>query len=413
MDALFLVFKLLEKASVLVAVVLVLVLVRPASVWLRETGREASIRRRLFLAVVLGAVSVWGVFLGMDVEGQRFNVRMLGIVVAGFLGGRKVGMFVGALAGAVYAYVLGGPTAGYALAASIVVGLAAGWWSRIFGTKLWSVIVGATAAQLVYHLLIGGLMLIFHPSLAAAEATNIWLHLAKITANVVGVSVFMGLLNLVNEAERYREDAIESRAVARSAQLEALQYQVRPHFLFNLLNTLAYLIRTEPAKARELTLDLSDFLRYTLSNEREETTMRDELEQIRRYVELERSRFGDELQFDVSIGEELDPADIRVPPLILQPLVENAIRHGARHQKVAVEIVLQLADDGVEVEVNDDGPGPPDDLEDRIEDTSRRKSLGLQNVRERLERFYGSPVELDLIRSPDGGASARFTIPRS
>lgn len=407
MDALFLIFKLLEKASVLVAVVLVLILIRPASVWLRETGRKASLRRRLFLAVVLGAVAVWGVFLGMDVDGQRFNVRMLGVVVAGFLGGRKVGIFVGALAGAVYAAISVGSAAGYAFASTVLVGFAAGWWSRVFGTGLGSVIAGATVAQLAYHLVIGGVMVGFHPGQAAAEAANVWLHLAKITANVVGVVVFMGLLNLVDEAERWREDALESKAIARSARLEALQYQVRPHFLFNLLNTLAYLIRTDPQKARALTLDLSDFLRYTLSTEREETSLRDELEQIRRYVDLERSRFGDELRFDVSVSSEVDTGGLRVPPLILQPIVENSIRHGARDSRVHVELSIERVDSGVEIVVLDDGPGPQS-TEPAKDD---RSGVGLANVRERLHRFYGDPVELVLESRSDGGARVSFVIP--
>lgn len=404
LEALNLVVRLLEKASVLVAVVLVLVLIKPAHVWLHETGREASVRRRLFLAVVMGAVAVWGVFLGMSIDGQRFNVRMLGIEVAGFLGGRKVGAFVGLLGGAVYAWHLDGPRFGYALAASIMVGLLAGWWSRRFGTGITSVASGAVVVQLTYHALIGGVMVFVTPSLAFEETANLPLHVAKITANAVGVTVFLGLLSLMDELDRLREQAAQNQKLARDAKLEALQYQVHPHFLFNLLNTLAYLIRTDPVRARELTLNLSDFLRYTLSSDRDKTTLRDELKQLERYVELERARFGEGLEFDVTLDPTLGTTP--VPPLLLQPLVENAIRHGAVDGKVRVEVVVKPCAEGVEIRVLDNGPGPKPA-------NDGRKGIGLQNVRDRLERYYHTPVELCLAERPDGGAEARFVIPTS
>lgn len=387
----------------LVAVVLVLVLIKPAHVWLHETGREASVRRRLFLALLMGAVAVWGVFLGMSVGGQRFNVRMLGIVVAGFLGGRKVGAFVGLLAGAVYAWHLDGPRFGYALAASIMVGLLSGWWSRRFGTGLVSVAVGATVVQLAYHAALGGVMVFVSPELAFEETSNMPLHIAKIAANGVGVTVFMGLLRLMDELDRLREEAAENQQLARDAKLEALQYQVQPHFLFNLLNTLAYLIRTDPVRARELTLDLSDFLRYTLANDRPVTTLADELKQIERYVELERARFGDGLVFKIT-GDD-SGAHTSVPPLILQPLVENAIRHGSVDGKVEVEVTAKNTPEGLLVQVLDNGPGPRPPADDG------RRGIGLQNVRDRLHRFYHVPVELDLRPRPEGGTEAWFVIP--
>ncbi len=410
MDALVLIIKLLEKASVLVAIVLILVMVKPARVWLSQTGRDASFRRRLFLAVALGAVAIWGVFLGLSIGGQSFNVRMLGIVVAGFLGGRKVGSFVGAAAGAVYAYTIGAPMGGWAFAASVVVGFSAGWWSRRFGTNVVSVAAGATVVQVGYHIVIGGIMVGVEPDLALHEASNIWLHLAKITANVVGVVVFMGVLNLVGELEKLREEAHTSADIVRSARLEALQYQIRPHFLFNLLNTLAYLIRTDPPKARELTLDLSEFLRYTLSHEREETSLRDEVTQIKRYVELERARFGDGLEFDVTVDDEVDIAAIHVPPLILQPLVENAIQHGADDGQVHVSVTMEKRDSELVVRVIDNGPGL--DEQPRQEQGGRVSGLGLQNVRERLHRYFDADIALTLENREDQtGACVEFSIP--
>ncbi len=406
MEAIELVVRLLEKVSVMVASVLVLVMIRPAGVWLGETGSQASVRRRLFLVVVLGALAIWGSFLGFSIGGLGFNVRMVGIIVAGYLGGIGVGLTVGAAAGLVYALSVG-DIAVWVLLASVLVGAFAGLWSRQFGTRLRSIVVGTIVIQLLYHATVGAVMAAIDLQMAVSLASNIALHAAKITANVIGVILFMGLLNLVRELERARDVALASKDEARAAKLEALQYQVRPHFLFNLLNTLAYLIRTEPVKARALTLELAEFLRYTLSGPAEETTLYDELKQIRRYVELERARFGDGLVFEVGeVSEEL-AARVIVPPLILQPLVENAIRHGARDGKVAVRVEVEHdGGDTARIRVLDNGPGPAAE--------PRPGGVGLQNVRERLERFYHSPAELELsARSPDGGTCAQFDVPLS
>lgn len=404
MEAIELVVRLLEKVSVMVAAALVLVLIRPAGVWLGQTGAQASVRRRLFLVFMLGGLAIWGSFLGFSIGGLSFNVRMVGIIVAGFLGGRIVGMIVGLAAGLVYA--LTAPhIAVWVLIASVVVGFLAGYWSRRFGTKIPSVILGTIAIQALYHATVGALMALVDFDLALSVASNLALHAAKITANVIGVILFMGLLNLVRELERTRDVALASRDEARAAKLEALQYQVRPHFLFNLLNTLAYLIRTNPAKARELTLDLAEFLRYTLSRQDEETSLGQELDQIRRYVDLERARFGEGLVFEV--GElPSDLADrVVVPPLILQPLVENAIRHGARDGavRVRVDVEERPATNSVRIQVLDDGPGPNRAM--------REGGVGLQNVRERLERFYHGGATLELLRRADGGACAQFEVP--
>lgn len=405
MEALELVAKLLEKVSVLVAAVLVLVLMRPAGVWLGETGSRASVRRRLFLVVILGGLAIWGTFLGFEIAGLGFNVRMVGIIVAGYLGGVWVGLLVGLAAGLVYALNVGASMAIWVFSASLLVGVLAGMWSRWFGTRIVSVIFGTVVIQALYHLAVGAVMAAIDLEMAVSLASNFMLHTAKITANVVGVILFMGVLNLVRELERARDVAVASRDEARSARLEALQYQVRPHFLFNLLNTLAYLIRTDPPKARELTLELAEFLRYTLSRQEDRTTLRDELKQIRRYVDLERARFGDGLRFDLGAVSDDLASRVIVPPLILQPLVENAIRHGARDGSVNVRVDVERRDDDIRVRVLDDGPGPS------VSDP-REGGVGLSNVRERLDRFYHGNAGLVLRpREAATGACAEVSIP--
>jgi len=411
LEALELVIRLLEKVSVLVAAALVLLMLRPAEVWLGETGSEASFRRRAFLVAVLGGLAIWGVFLGFEIDGIGFNVRMVGIVVAGYLGGAWVGIAVGLAAGLV-AVLPVAAYASFALAASVLSGWVAGLWSRTFGTGIVPAVVGAVAIQLAYHAGLGGLLAAIHFEDAIRLAGHVELHAAKITANAVGITVFMGLLKLVRELERARSEAETSKDLVRTARLEALRYQIRPHFLFNLLNTLAYLIRTAPERARELTLDLAEFLRYTLAQGAEETTLEEELEQIDRYVDLERARFGDGLSFAVGDLPTDRAAETLVPPLILQPLVENAIRHGAEEDEVSVRVEFGTSDGSLMIRVVDDGPGPPEQWMESRESAERSDGVGLKNVRERLERFYRGASDLELRDRTDGsGACAEVTIP--
>lgn len=423
MEFLELSLNLLQKVSVLLAATLVLLLLRPAEVWLGEAGAKASLRRRVFLVAVLSGLAIWGVFLGFDIGGTSFNLRAIGIVVAGYLGGSPVGTIVGAIAGLVYAMAVPSTMMLYVFAASVLDGLLAGLWSKRFGTGVLSVSMGAVIIQVIHNGVLGLLMAAFNLQQALSIASDLELHLAKIAANAIGVAVVMGLLSLVRELDLARREAQASRDQARQARLEALQYQVRPHFLFNLLNTLAYLIRTDPPRARELTLDLSEFLRYTLSHHAEETTLGAELVQLKRYVDLERARFGDELRFEVTCPNELKDRVV-VPPLILQPLVENAIRHGARdgHVTVRVEVSLRANkthEDILVIRVLDDGPGPPDNTpgEELGLAEDQRSGVGLQNVQERLERFYLGQAQLALRArtTSDGGqvlgASAEITVP--
>lgn len=432
MEAVLLVVHLLEKVSVLVAAALVLILLRPAEVWLGETGAQASVRRRIFLAVLLGAVAIWGTFLGFEIDGMQFNIRTVGVLVAGYLGGIWVGLAVGAVAGVFYALEVPADMAIYVFAASITDGLLAGWWSNRFGTRPAAVLLGALAVQGLHHISVGSMMALVNFEMATLHAAKLTLHAAKIAANALGTLLFMGLLSLVRELEVARREAQNSRNLARSARLEALQYQLKPHFLFNLLNTLGYLIRTNPDKARELTLELSEFLRYTLARENDQTTLADELTQIERYVELERARFGDGLRFEITTPPGELTRQLLVPPLILQPLVENSIRHGSKNGRVHVQLEVIQTETDIRIRVLDDGPGPGPQPGNQPEPPARKSTttkksspknkksggVGLQNVRERLERFYLGQANLQLYARENAletphGTCAEFSVPIS
>lgn len=206
---------------------------------------------------------------------------------------------------------------------------------------------------------------------------------------------------------RTRElEAKALEAQLQQARLQALRMQLHPHFLFNALNTVAMLIRNgESERAVEMTAGLGELLRWSLNeNTEQEVTLEQELEFIRRYLALEQIRFSDRLRVEIEVPAELRLA--LVPNLILQPLVENAIRHGVAQSSSAgiVRIEARRANEWLELFVQDDGKGLPNDWE-------LAPGVGLGNTRERLTQLYGERAELTLQNASPTGVVARLKIP--
>jgi two-component system LytT family sensor kinase len=197
------------------------------------------------------------------------------------------------------------------------------------------------------------------------------------------------------------------RALAAQAELKALKAQINPHFLFNTLNTVAHLIRADPPRAESTVEKLADVFRYTLfAIDKELVPLSEELSFVEQYLSLEQERFGDRL----SIKTSFSPQSLRVlvPPLILQPLIENAIRHGQSPRgEIELELETLLQDDSLVVVVMDRGPGWPPPTPGK-----GRGGIGLHNVRERLEKKYGRGFGLDLTENQPRGAKVTITIPR-
>lgn len=196
---------------------------------------------------------------------------------------------------------------------------------------------------------------------------------------VLSIAVHYGLLAF----ESSREAAIQ----ARDAELRALKSQIHPHFLFNSLNSISALTATDPARAREMAIRLSDFLRNTLGlGEKTSILWRDELELARTYLEVEKVRFGARLNVEMNVREECD--DCQVPPLVLQPLIENAIRHGIATMvdggtvRVKGRVEKGVLEVSVENEFDPESPAP------------RKHGHGLRNVQERLETRFGAAAGL-------------------
>jgi len=201
--------------------------------------------------------------------------------------------------------------------------------------------------------------------------------------------------------------AAELEGRLSQAQLQALKMQLQPHFLFNTLNTISEMIHEDPAAADRMITALSDLLRSTLDNTgRQHVLLRQELEFLSRYLQIEQGRLGERLAVDLDISPET--LDASVPNLILQPIVENAIRHGiAPYAKAGRVTIESRRRDGVlELRVRDTGPG--------LADLSLReigKGIGLANTEARLQRLYGPRFVFELSTGKAGGVSVLLAIP--
>jgi sensor histidine kinase YesM len=183
--------------------------------------------------------------------------------------------------------------------------------------------------------------------------------------------------------------------------------QLNPHFLFNTLHTISALIHTDPGAADRMVAKLSELLRHVLDKTgAQEVPLRQELALVEKYVEIEKTRFQDRLRVDFDI--ETGVQDALVPCLVLQPLVENAIRHGAEQREDAGSVSIQARQNNgmLELSVSDNGPGLPE-----REVTPRREGIGLSNTRSRLSHLYGSNCRVDMENAPEGGLRVRLAIP--
>jgi hypothetical protein len=206
-------------------------------------------------------------------------------------------------------------------------------------------------------------------------------HLVVIGLLLYTVSIALHYMYIAQQASR------DAELLARDAELRALKAQINPHFLFNSLNSITALTTVDPAKAREMCILLSDFLRNTLGlGERETISWREELALSRTYLDVEQVRFGSRLRVEIDVDENC--SDCMVPPLVLQPLIENAVKHGIATMVEGglIRVEGHIVDKSMEVSVsNDFDPDSP---------SPRRNGLGLRNVRSRLATRFGDAARL-------------------
>ncbi|CDO06691.1 sensor histidine kinase [Mycolicibacterium cosmeticum] len=232
-----------------------------------------------------------------------------------------------------------------------------------------------------------------------------------------------GMLGAIGEVARYAASQLElaeldaSRARLDRAEVLALRAQISPHFIYNALNTIASFVRTDPDRARELILEFADFTRYSFRAAGQYTTLAEELRNIDRYLTLERARFGATLTVRLQVAPEV--LNVVVPFLALQPLVENAVRHGLAGQGGgSVEIIARDAGTDCVITVEDDGTGmDPDTLraghgDALAEQTHQSAHVGLTNVDHRLRAAFGNDYGLVVETALGAGTKVIMRVPK-
>ncbi len=230
-----------------------------------------------------------------------------------------------------------------------------------------------------------------------------WLFLLVIAATVLGVAIPIKIWN----SARIEHRLAEQEKLLMAAQMEALANQINPHFLFNTLTSITSLIRSQPEAARVVIVKLSGLLRRLLRSQDHFVTLREELAAVDEYLDIERVRFGPSLVVEKHI--DAGSLDIVVPSMILQPIIENSIKHGLSRKvgegRILIETSLRAGH--AVIEIADNGVGMS---ADRLEATEEH-GIGLRNVNERLRVIYGANYQLRLQSTPGQGTLARIEIP--
>jgi two-component system sensor histidine kinase LytS len=229
--------------------------------------------------------------------------------------------------------------------------------------------------------------------------------------NETQVTMVDGLARLLSTQLELSELERQTELACRM-ELKALQSQINPHFLFNTINTIASLIRTDPPRARELLREFATFYRRTLENSDELIPLSQELDYVRRYLVFERARFGEER---IRFAEEVPAAleSLLVPAFVLQPIVENAVQHGIRPSgPLHIRLTAHGRDKAVFIEVADDGRGIPAADLPRVLDVGFGRGLGiaLKNVDDRLKGHFGPDSGLDVQSTEGQGTTVTFTL---
>ncbi len=199
------------------------------------------------------------------------------------------------------------------------------------------------------------------------------------------------------------------RKLVQKAELKALHSQINPHFLFNALNTIAAMSRENPERARQLILALASYFRNTLSSQKELIDIQSEVEHVLSYIEIEKARFEERLEVQIQCDPKLK---WEVPNFIIQPLIENSIKHGMKKEKLHVKLTVTKVKDKLNIEVWDDGGGMEASIiEKLLDNTSDREKIGLANIHNRLKSIYPNHKGLMIETKPNESTLIKMRIP--
>ncbi len=396
-DIRLLVIDIAEKLGLVATAALVSVLVPPLRNRLLGIGGQPQDR---FVALLLGfLLAMWGAKMGQPWMGVHVNFMAVGILMAALF---QVGALSGLLGGLFYVLRIA-PTLevhvvpwSVLLAMSIMGGLGS-WLARHHPAtfRAWRAFPTACVLQLLAivlmaagHMIDGGSVFVYLHAWPAL--------LVQVVSNAAGITLFVGVARVVLAREESAVALVEAQAASDQLALVALRRRLEPHFLFNALNTLRATIRVDPERARELVSDLSDLYRYLLRHP-QDAPLEDEVEHACAYLAIERARLGAErLRVEREIATAL--RRVEVPALLLQPLVENSVKHGvAAHDGGGVVRVRARADGQTLVlEVEDESSG------EHVGVLEGGTGIALNTLRERLHKRFGDAASLQLHPQPHG-----------
>jgi two-component system LytT family sensor kinase len=382
---------------------------------------------RLIFVLFFGIPLAAGVVSRLLLDYKAADLTLEGAFVAGLIAGPYAGAVVGVLVGLppvvggefiALPFAIGCGFAGGGLRALcpkeaiwhfspfVFTGIPRRAWQMLRKMQIdWQVVL--LLAPIALELLRQGLggrwaahQRLFYPS---GTPNSFWMLTVVLLATVLGVATPIKIWNNARIEHRLQEQ----EKLLLAAKIEALASQINPHFLFNTLASISSLIRTEPDTARMLITKLSGLLRRLMRSSDHFVTLREELASIDEYLDIEVVRFGPQLKVDKQISP--DTLEVIVPSMILQPLVENSIKHGLARKVGEGRITIRTAlkEGHAVIEVLDDGLGM---TEERLEQ-ALGGGIGLNNVNERLRTIYGVNYRLKLTSAPGEGTCARVEIP--
>ncbi len=400
MDIRLLIPELFEKLSLIATCGLLGVLVPPLRNRLLGVGRP----RDIAVVVIFGLLfSMWGSAMGFDWLGHHLNLRAIGIMIAGILGGPRAGALTGLLGGGFYVLRFHPEGVPWDVVASVLDGWLAGRMSvsrekmfigwRVLGGAAMVQIAGLSATAIGLGVA-GGNPVEAIPSLAV-----------QLVGVAVGVALFVNVALVVLSRQEQAVALVEAQAAANAMSLTALRSRLEPHFLFNALNTLRATIRRDPEQARALVSDLADLYRYLLHHPHDASVI-NEVEHACAYLAIERARLGDE-RLSVQTSVDTSVRDMRVPALLLQPIVENAVKHGITPKQGVGRITIRASEvgDRLRIEVEDEADGPHHGA------PTQGSGVALQTLRKRLKQQYDGEANLQL-SSMERGTLVTLDLPK-